>query len=257
MTLKTTMARVIALADESAAMNMAIDQAVLESVDRTRMPTLRLYTWREPTLSLGYFQSIADREIHRESQSLSVVRRATGGGAIIHHHELTYSLVWPLEKSSTGARSDLYHETHRAIIDALSDFSVNATRFADRPANPLYDPTAKTNEPFLCFRRRTEEDLIVHGYKMVGSAQRTARRSVLQHGSVLLNVSEYAPQLPGVNELLGKQITIEDLASAFTEKIANRFAVRMEPYSLDSETIDVARMIATDRFANERWTHKR
>ncbi|TWU43186.1 Octanoyltransferase LipM [Novipirellula aureliae] len=261
MKLKSTTARVMALAAESPPMNMAIDQAVLESVDRDPVPTLRLYTWSEPTLSLGYFQSISDRQLHPESHSLAVVRRATGGGAIVHHHELTYSFVWPLKKSSTGARSELYRETHLAIVETLANFGIKASRFADRPTDRLTDQLAdqgaKTKEPFLCFRRRTNEDLIVNGYKIVGSAQRTARRTVLQHGSVLLSVSAHAPQLPGVHELLGKKISVEEVANVFSEKIADRFAVQFEPYSLDSHTMEASRAIAANRFANANWTQKR
>ena len=75
--------------------NMAVDEALLADDVETDAATLRFYRWSEPTLSLGYFQSYADRELHAASRGCAVVRRQSGGGAILHDRELTYSLVLP------------------------------------------------------------------------------------------------------------------------------------------------------------------
>src|SRR5689334_21696416 len=83
-------------------MNMAIDDALLESAAEAGVATLRLYQWSEPTLSLGYFQAAAERKTHQPSLTCALVRRASGGGAILHDRELTYSLALP-EKSSVAA----------------------------------------------------------------------------------------------------------------------------------------------------------
>src|SRR5436190_15116613 len=83
-------------------MNMAIDEALLESAATDGVATLRLYQWSEPTLSLGYFQAAEERERHQASTNCPLVRRASGGGAILHDRELTYSLALP-EKSPSAA----------------------------------------------------------------------------------------------------------------------------------------------------------
>src|SRR5688500_9559950 len=88
--------RVITDPPASGAWNMAVDEALLESAATGSVATLRFYEWHEPTLSLGYFQPAADREQHAASRACPLVRRASGGGAIVHDRELTYSLAWPL-----------------------------------------------------------------------------------------------------------------------------------------------------------------
>ncbi|MCG8653349.1 MAG: lipoate--protein ligase family protein, partial [Pirellulales bacterium] len=150
---------------------MSIDQTLLETVDRGGPPTLRFYTWNQPTLSLGYFQPQVQRREHSASRKLELVRRATGGGAIVHHHELTYCLVMPLGDRRSGARVDLYQGLHQVASDVLAEFGVRASphRLSGREEN--VDPSA-----FLCFQRRTAEDLVVAGYKVLGSAQRRGRR---------------------------------------------------------------------------------
>ena len=95
--------RIIDLATGSAPWNMAVDQALLESVDKTQVPVIRFYQWESPALSLGYFQKMADRELHPASRDADCVRRATGGGAILHDRELTYSVALPFAASATSA----------------------------------------------------------------------------------------------------------------------------------------------------------
>ncbi len=189
---------------------MAVDQAILESVEASLIPTLRFYGWLEPTLSLGYFQAYQSRFGHAASSACACVRRATGGGAILHDHELTYSLVMPMAVSATQARQRLYRDVHLAVVRSLADFGVRATpyRLDGRPDGQ--------ESAFLCFQRRTDEDLIVSGYKIVGSAQRRSRGAVLQHGSVLLRASRYAPELPGVFELTSQQIDAMTLVGVVT-----------------------------------------
>lgn len=202
--------RLIPLERLDAAANMAADQSMLESVDAGGPPTLRFYRWQRPTLSLGYFQRLSDRDHHAESRDATCVRRGSGGGAIVHHHELTYSLAWPIDPSTRGANLILYRQVRDAIVGALASLGVDAVPHSETgaPAVKLSDQSnlsdqsdPKPAEAFLCFQRRTDDDLIVAGYKVLGSAQRKGKRAVLQHGSLLLAASPLAPQLPGLREL--------------------------------------------------------
>ncbi len=230
-----------------AARNMALDQALLEAADAGGSPTLRFYRWSEPTLSLGYFQPLQLRETHRESGGLVAVRRATGGGAIVHHHELTYSLAVRLDSSVAGARMELYRGVHHAFAATLAELGLDAAPH-HRAGGRLGDPDA-----FLCFQRRSEEDLIASGYKLLGSAQRRCRSAILQHGSLLLRASPHAPQLPGLEELAATTIDLPSLAQRITERIASRYRWRLEPATLDPQEIARAEQIERERFGNPAW----
>ena len=104
--------------------NMAVDEAILQAVGQADAPpTLRLYRWREPTLSLGYSQSRGDiRAAGAEVQALPLVRRPTGGGAIVHADELTYSLVGPTSAAGT-APAEIYRRVNAAIISAVESLT--------------------------------------------------------------------------------------------------------------------------------------
>ncbi len=170
---------------------MAIDAAILDSLVPDGPVTLRFYTWSRPTVSLGYFQSLVSHQSHTASQKADVVRRTTGGGAIVHDRELTYSIAWPLADRSPRATLFLYQRMHLCIVAALAELGVRAKPFGQTVSVP------RSAEPFLCFQRRTADDLIVSGYKVVGSAQRRGQHGVLQHGSILLRASSAAPNYQG------------------------------------------------------------
>src|SRR5213592_104397 len=106
-------------------MNMAVDEALLLSAPRTG-PTLRFYQWEEPTLSLGYFQSAAERCQHATSAGCAIVRRSTGGGAILHHDELTYSFVIPMSQQEKSASQPLYYAFHETLVESLAELGIEA-----------------------------------------------------------------------------------------------------------------------------------
>jgi lipoate-protein ligase A len=243
--------RLLPFAAGASAWNMAVDQAILESVEASSIPTLRFYGWLEPTLSLGYFQAYEARLGHTASSSCACVRRATGGGAILHDHELTYSLVMPLAASATQRRQQLYRDVHLALIRSLADFGIRATpqRLAGRPDGQ--------ESAFLCFQRRTDEDLILSGYKIVGSAQRRSRGAVLQHGSLLLRASRCAPELPGVCDLTSKQIDAIDLVDLVAEQLSGLIGVRWNPGQLLPAERSNAERIEAERFAAVGWNRRR
>ena len=106
--------------------NMAVDAALMESVATTGQCCLRFYTWSEPTVSLGYFQNATDRDSHAASHACPLVRRSTGGGAIVHDREITYSLVMPTGNSLVAHPPELYGLLHRTLIAALARHGVEA-----------------------------------------------------------------------------------------------------------------------------------
>jgi lipoate-protein ligase A len=247
--------RLIPLASGSGAWNMSVDQALLEAVDRTPVPVLRFYQWSTPTLSLGYFQKLADRNHHLGSRDAQCLRRSTGGGAIMHHHDLTYSLSLPARPSDSGARLGLYRAAHDAFITALADVAVRAFAFRDDPRCSGHE------EAFLCFQRRTDEDLVVNGYKVLGSAQRRSRMAILQHGSLLLKASPLAPELPGILDLSSQDLTAQQLVSAViarcVQELESALQIRFAASPLTSSEETRSKQIATDRFAAAKWHRRR
>jgi lipoate-protein ligase A len=142
-------------------------------------------------LLVTFNQSLTERYMKRAAKSI-LSEEQTGGGAIVHDHELTYSIIIPQTNRSHGADSPLYQSVHQAIISALQTVGISATRFGNASTH------TGSHEPFLCFQRRTREDLVVSGYKVLGSAQRRGGLGILQHGSLLLASSAAAPELPGL-----------------------------------------------------------
>ena len=167
----------------SGAVNMATDEAILQAVNTGEAgATLRVYGWSEPTVSLGYFQAYADYEAQEGVRGLAVVRRQTGGGAILHDDEVTYSLVVPREEERWDIEG-LYRLVHDAAAEVL------AGRGAALAYRGGQDDGNSQRGPFFCFSRRHRLDMTIGGAKVLGSAQRRLRRAVLQHGSLILGDS--------------------------------------------------------------------
>lgn len=175
--------------------NMAVDEVLLESALRHGVCSLRWYRWREPTLSLGYFQSPDDPLIDDRFTGLPVVRRLSGGGAILHDRELTYSCAIAPRHPLAAEPGSLYTAMHAAIVAELARVGVGVA------PRGVADKGLDAN--FLCFSRGDANDLVIAGHKVLGSAQRRRRGAVLQHGSLLLERSPVAPEYPGIAELSG------------------------------------------------------
>lgn len=177
--------------------NMARDEHLLYS-ETARPAALRIYAWDPPTISLGYFQRLADvQSLPPEIRNLAVVRRATGGGAILHDRELTYCLVVDdsieISRRAPAALYALVHEIWRQILQKSRDSHAldgYAARDAvDREIRLAPDeyplPTPRTG-PFFCFQKPGRTDLLIGADKVLGSAQRRIPGRVLQHGSLIL-----------------------------------------------------------------------
>ena len=235
--------------------NMAVDDDLLrQAVDRG-VATLRFYEWKAPTLSLGYFQRLADRGRHAASRNVPVVRRTTGGGALVHDTELTYSLVLPPDHPSVANPCCLYDLVHGELIATLGAHGIHAQFHRD--VEPNESGGASGVEPFLCFERRAAVDVVIDGAKIVGSAQRRQRGAVLQHGSVLLARSTAAPELPGMLELTGKSISPDQLAQPWSHRLAQRLGVTPETSSPDQQFCKRVEQLVVDRYASPAWTGRR
>ncbi len=164
--------------------NMAMDEALFRCFDpASSMPVLRLYGWTPPALSLGRFQKAADlldlRKCARDN--LTIVRRITGGGAIYHSNELTYSLIFSQAQIPT-AKS--VKESFKALTAFLLGFYRTLGLSADYAVNLATDKSRLGDRTALCFAGRESYDILVNNRKIGGNAQRRTRDVIFQHGSI-------------------------------------------------------------------------
>lgn len=217
--------------------NMAVDEALLEESLNSGSIFLRLYRWSEATVSLGYFQRPDTQPHDPRLTHLPTVRRLSGGGAILHHHELTYSCCLPPAHLLAVQPSQLYEQIHAAFIAAISEQGIEITRRGHTAGGP--------NEPFLCFLRKAAPDLVVGHHKVLGSAQRRRRGAVLQHGSLLLRASEHAPEIPGLCDLAAhfseSNFVTADLAERLARCLGEKSVVCGLPEVVRSKVLTAAR----------------
>ncbi len=244
-----TPARLIIDPPAAGSWNMAVDEALLRSAGDSRQLTLRLYQWAQPTLSLGYFQPFAARSQHSASQGCPVVRRATGGGAIVHDHELTYSLTAPVRDRIDQLLLQWYDLIHGAWVATLDQFGLTA-RLCPHPDRDR-------EQSFLCFHRRSAGDLLLGTAKVGGSAQRRHRHAALQHGSLLLDQSSAAPELPGITQLSGVRVTTGEWQTAWLQELSRRLAASWEMGTLTGAERAAAEELERDRFGCAKWTRRR
>lgn len=155
--------------------NMAIDEVLLQS----NTPVLRFYRWRPPAISIGYFQKL-EKEIDLEEcrrRGIDYVRRITGGKAVLHDKELTYSFIVSqdlMPKSITES----YKVISRAILTALENLGLEAE---------MSEKVKRTQKSSFCFNDPFYYEIVVNGKKIVGSAQVRKNGKLLQHGSILID----------------------------------------------------------------------
>jgi len=230
---------------------MAVDEVLWQWCTRTAGCCWRFYRWEEPTVSLGYFQAFEDREQHPASRLCPIVRRVSGGGAIVHDAELTYSMAVPLSQAMAGRRQALYAAVHATLIETLADFGVAARLHGEAP------PSRTVPRPFLCFQRRSPGDVLVGEVKVAGSAQRRNRNAVLQHGSVLLARSPAAPELDGLRETAGLTAHLDEFVAKWLGLLAHRLGWNWCRESLSLAERRRAAHLAAAKYAADSWTQHR
>jgi lipoate-protein ligase A len=234
--------------------NMALDEALLDAAATGgEAAYLRCYGWTVPTLSLGYFQRLAEIRADPRWHSVAIVRRLTGGGAIWHHDELTYALAVPASHPQARPNTALYRAVHAAIAAVLAEAGVTASRWGDgTPARG-----AGRNRPALCFTDRDTEDIVFHGYKLVGSAQRRRHGAILQQGSLLLARSDRVPELRGVCDVADVPRSPEHWSGLLTGRIARALDLDPESFPAPGQVRHRASQWERTRYRNPSWTASR
>lgn len=228
--------------------NMATDEVMLHMAAEQGIASLRFYSWSEPTLSLGYFQAAADRCNDPLLADCAWVRRSSGGGAILHHHELTYCLAVPA-RAPWQSKELWVCRFHQTIAAAILEFGVESRSVVCGEEKKL--------DPFLCFLHQTGGDLLVNDSKIAGSAQRKMRGALMQHGSILLAQSPHTPALPGIAELAGRRIKCEELQSALIRQFASRSGWLIQCDIWNDDELRRRQEIAAEKYGTPAWNAKR
>ncbi len=226
---------------------MAMDVAIVEAVAEGKaLPTVRFYRWAPPCLSLGRRQSVDEVNLSRcRMDGVDVVRRPTGGRAILHMGELTYSVVFPeTDPRAAGGVLETFRRFAEAFAQALHNLGIPEVTLA-----PRLDPIAR-GDGFVCFEVPTDYELTVSERKIMGSAQWRHRGVVLQHGSLPLEgdpgaIAVYlknGPDPEGIRrraitlqEAVGCPVAFEEAAAAILEAFRSVLAIEAQPGALTPE----------------------
>lgn len=256
-------------------LNMAIDEALLLSCQRgeepSLFPTIRFYQWSNPTLSLGYAQrssQTVDRHYCRGT-GIKVVRRLTGGRAVLHHREVTYSVVARTDiPPFCGSISETYLLLSRAIMGAYTSLGIVAEMAGKEEGHRLAS-SPMTRSP--CFYSPSRHELVYQGKKLVGSAQKRQRNSFLQHGSILLdfdpNLLLFATgQQPGmrlpervtsIKEILRRRVSPDELIEKLVASFRKTLKLKLPPGELIDREREVAQKLCEEKYSQDDWNYFR
>ena len=249
--------RMLMTENNSAYTNMAIDRAVMITNKEKKVPpTIRFYTWTPPAISIGYFQSLEEEVDLSFCNKIGIdyVRRITGGGAVFHDKELTYSIVIPESHPEIPKKIiESYGRICGAIIKGLNHLGIES-KYA--PIN----------------------DIITNGKKISGNAQTRKEKTVLQHGTVLMDVNvdmmfsvlkvpnekikdklikDVKQRVTSVKNILNKDITFSKAAEAMKLGFEDEFDIELIEGNLKDEELKLTEKFEKQTFSSKAWNHKR
>jgi len=242
-----------------ASWNMAVDEAVLTLLPRRNVPTLRLYAWAHPTLSLGYFQPASDVDRAAcAARGIALVRRSTGGRAVLHADEVTYAVAAPLALFPGGV-SGSYRRISAALLGAVRALGLEAS----------LERSHRRAASAACFEAPGFAELKVEGRKAIGSAQTRTKAALLQHGSVPLTFDAAAlaaalglparaaralrRQAAGLNDVSEADIAPAEVRRALVGAFAASFEVALVPGELHPDERALAQRLAAGKYASLDW----
>lgn len=256
------------------ARNMAVDESILESVSSgDAQPTLRLYSWEPPCLSLGYAQPFADVDVERVGErGWSIVRRPTGGRAILHTDELTYAVIAPINHPDlAGGVVASYKRLSQALMLGLELIGLDV-----RVAPEIRLTDQERNNP-VCFEVPSSYEIKVAGRKLLGSAQVRRVKAVLQHGTLPLwgditricDVLHFADEQAReeakarvrsraalVSDLVDAVVSWEAAADALVQGFIGALGWELEEADLSDRELERASELQASRYANPHWTRR-
>ncbi len=265
--------RVIFSKPARGAWNMAADEAIMESSGRgDTPPTLRLYAWDPACLSLGYAQSYSDVDTNRlKANSWDVVRRVTGGRAILHIDELTYSISAPTDEIRfRGTILESYHRMAEALIQAVHSLGLPVQ---------IEENAAPSNTPKgpVCFEVPSAYEIVINGKKIIGSAQARKKEGILQHGTFplagdltritrVLTFPDEMAREAAAGKLLNRAVTAQTIlhseipwqiaAEAFSKAFEETLEIDLQTGELTLSEIERADELVENKYDHPVWTER-
>lgn len=266
--------------NRSPAYNMALDEALLKwHSEGVIPPVIRFYGWNPATLSIGYFQQV-ERDIDLDAvkkHELGFVRRPTGGRAVLHDKEVTYSVIvnedYPdMPKTVT--------EAYRVISEGLriGFVELGLDAYFAIPETEAEKAELRAPRSGVCFDSPSYYELVVEGRKVAGSAQTRQKGVILQHGSILLDIDEdklfdcfkfkndrirermqrgFRKKAVAINALRNKPVSSGEAIEAFYKGFEEGLGIELVPYTLSEEQEAYVNEIAEQRYANDEWNYKK
>jgi lipoate-protein ligase A len=262
------------------ALNMALDEAMLICHSKGKVPpTLRFYTWQPATLSIGYFQR-AKQEINLDNvkaHGLGFVRRITGGRAVLHDKELTYSVVVSEEHQLIpDSVTEAYRVISTGLLQGFLDLGLNANFSV--PHTEEERELLKNPRSSVCFDSSSWYELVVEGRKVAGSAQTRQRGVVLQHGSILLDLDvnllfdlfrfanekvkermkkHFLDKAVAINHLVSQPVSLEHVKEVFKQGFAKALNIELVEDHLTEEETELAHTLVREKYGHDQWNFRK
>ncbi|MFG6116390.1 biotin/lipoate A/B protein ligase family protein [Halobacillus sp. MO56] len=257
------------------AFNMAMDELLLNWHSEGKIPpVLRFYGWEPSGLSVGYFQKVQGK-IDLEGvkrHGFELVRRQTGGRAVLHDQELTYSVIVSEEHPDMPKSvKEAYLVISKGLLHGFRNLGVQAD-FA------IPEGKLETTGSSVCFEEPSWYELIVEGKKAAGSAQTRKKGVILQHGSIPIEVDDgklfdmfiypndrvkerarkaFGDKAVAINEIVPEPITFDKTKEAFKQGFETGLNIKLEPFQLNKEQLKAVHQLAEQRYRNDKWNYAR
>ncbi|RYL93561.1 biotin/lipoate A/B protein ligase family protein [Sporolactobacillus sp. Y61] len=260
---------------QTPAYNMALDEYLLNrGAGGRKKPVLRFYGWDPPGLSIGYFQKtkgrISSEGIRRHG--IKLVRRLTGGQAVLHHHELTYSVLIPEDDPDMpGSVVGAYRLISEGLLKGFSHLGLHAElAIPEKKKSHSHSP--------VCFEEASWYELVVEGRKAAGSAQTRQKGMILQHGSIPIDIDReelfdcfiypnnrvrdrarqaFLHKAVTIDEIARRRITLDEVKQAFYQGFEQGLGIKLETEGITRAEEEQVRILARTKYETDAWNWKR
>lgn len=264
----------------SPSFNMALDEALMDwHSEGSIPPVIRFYEWNPATVSIGYFQR-AERDIDLQAvkeQGLGFIRRPTGGRAVLHEHELTYSIIVSEQYPNMPTTvTEAYRVLSEGLLEGFRNLGMDA--YFSVPETEEQQADLKKPKSAVCFDAPSWYELVVEGKKVAGSAQTRQKGVILQHGAILLDMDQekllsvfnfaseeekekMRAKLPekavAINDLVSEPMTIAQCVKAFKKGFEQSLTISLEPYTLTEEQLQYVVALEEKKYLTEDWNFRK